>query len=246
MNRKKELVIVSIFMLISGILHLITGILTIGLLELSVTLIIFTFFFLPLAFILLIQIKRNIFTEKDNAIIMSTTVSFLNILMLITQILINSPQDRYYIYPILIILIGIDVLNFPILFRFKTNMEEMKLNSKVNYFCLVIIRGLGISLVLNSLTWIGWPPDPNIVMIAYVVIFGSLYLMNGYYLFIKKRTQMINIELLILLISSLFIGLLLYFYFPHPNILISVFLFTLLIPLCLYNYKKFEYKKKKQ
>jgi len=237
MNDKTKLGIVSFLLMISGILHLITGILSIDLLELSVTMIIFTCFFLPLSFLLIVQIIKETFTKKDTVVIMSTTVSFLNILMLITQILIKSPESRYYIYPILICLIGIDIINFPLLYTFKISIEGMLFIDKLNYFCVVVIRGLGISLIINILTWIGWPPNPNLLMISYVLLFGSLYLINGYYLFERKKTQIINIEILIVLISSLVIGLSLYFYFPHPNVLVSAFLFILLIPMIIYNLK---------
>jgi len=233
MEDKIRLGIVSLLMMLSGILHLITGILAIGLLELSVTLIIFTLFFLPLSFLLIIQIRRNSFIEKDNIVIMSTTVSFLNIIMLITQIFINSPQDRYYIYPIFVFLIAIDIINFPLVFEFKTRIEKMLFINKLNYFCLVIMRGLGISLVFNTLTWIGYPLDPNFLMISYVLFFGILYLLNGYYFFLRKK-KIIDIVVLIVILASLIIGLTLYFYFPHPNILISAFLYILIIPMIIY------------
>ncbi|MFO7797874.1 MAG: hypothetical protein ACQERB_14690 [Promethearchaeati archaeon] len=237
MNDKIRLGILSLLMMISGVLHLIAGFLSIGLLELSVTLIIFTCFFLPLSFLLIIQIRKNSFTEKENIVIMSTTVSFLNILMLFTQILINSPQNRYYIYLILIVLMAIDIINFSLVFEFKSRIEQMDFNDKLNYFCLVVIRGLGISLIFNTLTWIGYPPNPNLLMILYVVLFGSLYLLNGYFLFLKKKKIIIDIEVLILLFSALIIGLLLYSYFPHPNILISAFLYILVIPMIIYKIK---------
>jgi len=237
MNDKIRLGILSLLMMISGVLHLIAGFLSIGLLELSVTLIIFTCFFLPLSFLLMIQIRKNSFAEKENIVIMSTTVSFLNILMLFTQILINSPQNRYDIYLILVLLIVIDIINFSFVFEFKSRIEQMEFNDKLNYFCMVVIRGLGISLVLNVLTWIGYPPDPNFLMILYVLLFGGLFIINGYFLFLKKKKKIIDIEVLILLFSALIIGLLLYFYFPHPNILISAFLYILIIPMIIYKIK---------
>ncbi|TXT61527.1 MAG: membrane protein of unknown function [Promethearchaeota archaeon] len=237
MKDKIWLGIPSLFMMISGTLHLITGILAVGLVELCVTLFIFTGFFLPLSILLLIQLMQNTYKEKENVIMMSTTVSFLNLLMLITQLVINSPRDRDYIYPILVILVGINIINFSFLLSFKTRIAQMGFHEKVRYFCVVLIRGLGISLLFNVLTWIGWPPDPNIIMILYVLIFGSLYVLNGYYLFAMKKSKWVNLELLVVLLSSLILGILSYLSFSHPNLLISSTLFILLVPMIIYDAK---------
>ncbi|MBD3212297.1 MAG: hypothetical protein GF311_06780 [Candidatus Lokiarchaeota archaeon] len=237
MNDKIWLGIPSLLMMVSGILHLISGILAIGLIELSVTLFIFTGFFLPLSIFLYIHLNQDNYTNKENVIIMSTTVSFLNLLMVITQLLINSPQDRYYIHPILILLGVINSMNFSILFFFKTRNDKMEFGDRVCYFCVVLIRGLGISLLFNILTWIGWPPDPNIPMILYVCIFGILYVFNGYYLFTKVKNKWVNLELVFILFSSLILGIVSYLSFSHPNLLISAVLFILLIPMILYDAK---------
>ncbi len=115
-----RIVLVSAYlMVVLGILHLILGILAVGLLELSVTAFIFFGFYVLMGFGLISLIKKRLLDETRPILIGCATISFLNTLTCFLLIITAAPEDRTYLYYFLIIPIIFNIVNFPIIFKKK-------------------------------------------------------------------------------------------------------------------------------
>jgi len=234
----KKVIIANYLTLLTGILHATVGVLTIGLLELTITVFIFSFFFLYLGYKMIQLMRSNKLDETKRAIIACTTISFLNCLTMVTHILIGSPEDRVYLYIFMIFFIVVDLINFFIFYLKKIELDQMDKYDKISYFAICIIRGIGLGLLFNILAWIGWPPDPNPTMIIYNLVFGTLCLIFGERLYDKKEEKNIQIRALIVLVLGLGVGIVVYFIFPFPNTLVNIILYLIVIPIRIYYLRK--------
>ncbi|MHA1147959.1 MAG: hypothetical protein ACTSR8_06905 [Promethearchaeota archaeon] len=216
-------------MIILGIIHLLIGILALGLLELCVTAFIFFGFYIPFGFILIKLIKNDNLDETRPILIGCATITFLNSLTYFLLILTAAPEDRILLYYLLIIPIIFNIINFPIFFKKKVELDQMVLDEKLSLFSIVIIRGLGFNFTFNILAWIGWPMVPIYPMIIYLLIFGILNLILSGVLYNKSQEKNIQISAIIILLAGMMVGIGLYFIYPNPKTIINTILYLLII-----------------
>ncbi|MHA1488222.1 MAG: hypothetical protein ACTSRI_00800 [Promethearchaeota archaeon] len=223
---------------INGLLHVIVGILAIGILDLCVTAFIFSGFFIPIGLKMIQLVKNNLLDETSPMIIASATISFLNSITILTHVITATPEDRLYLYILLIIIIIINCFSFPIVFKKKTELDQMAANEKLSYLSIIIIRGLGLGLLFNVLDWIGFSNEFNPLMIYYILVFGILYIFFGNKLYKQKEIIKIQIWALLMLILGLMLGIILCLLYPNPKFIVNTILFCGLIPIRIYYIKK--------
>ncbi len=236
-DKNKTLIAARLFYF-TGILHGILGILARGLLELSVTALIFSFFVILLARILIKLIKYNVMNERP-VIISCTTICFLNTTTYLTLILTGATEGRFYLDIFMVILIGFNVINFTIFFGSKAKFDQMDNTEKISYFSIVILRGMGIGLLFQILGYIGNPPKPNYIMIIYILIFGIANMFYGERLYSKRKKIGIHIGAIITLVIGFVFAVILTFIFPSPKFVVYVILLMILIAIRIfYFYEK--------
>ena len=236
----KKVLMAGILMFISGILHAIGGILSIGLITLVVTFLIFSGFFLLLGLRMIKIMRYDMLDRTKRIIIFCTTISFLNFITILTLILTATPEDRIYLYAFMISFIIIDWINFPIFFIRKIELDQMDFDDKLSYFAIIIIKGLGLGLLFNILAWIGITSDLNPFMITYILIFGILNIIFGELLYSKKEVIKIQNRAIIILTLGLIFESILLFFFPNAKSIVDIILLIAIIPIrILYVKKKF-------
>ena len=110
------------------------------------------------------------------------------------------------------------------------------IRTKLDYFSIVVIRGLGIGLLINLL---GWIIPPNLIMILFILLFGSLNMSYGNRLITKREEIRVQLGALIVLFIALVIGILIYLHvIQDPTCLVNLVLFCVLIPIRIYYIKK--------
>ncbi len=238
MTDNKFVLFSGLMLFISGLLHVIVGILAIGLLDLCVTAFIFSGFFIPIGLKMIQLVKNDLLNETRPTIIASATISFLNSITVLTHVITATPEDRIYLYIFLIIIIIINCISFPIVFKKKTELDQMDANEKLSYLSIVIIRGLGLGLLFNALDWIGFSNEFNPLMITYILTFGILYMFFGNKLYKQKDIIKIQIGALLTLILGLMLGIILYLFYPNPKFIVNTILSCGLIPIRFYYVKK--------
>lgn len=223
---------------ILGFEHLILAILGLEILELTVTAFIFTAFYIPMGYGLTQLVKNNMLDETKALLLGCTTIAFLNSLTYFLLIITGAPGDRFYLYYLLIAPIAVNIINFPILFKKKIELNQMAFDEKLSYFSIVVIRGLGFSFSFNVLSWIDWPPNPNYQFIIYLSIFGitNLYLSGA--LYSKSKKKEIQLVAIVLLLGGMTIGIGLYFLDPNLKTIVWSILYLIVIPIRFYYYKK--------
>jgi len=239
-NIKKSLIYSRLFFF-TGFLHVVILILSIGIKNLVFTSLLFGFFAIWLGSMLSKLVKANVIAERP-ILISATTLTFLNIMTYATIILGGVAENRIYINYLILITIGLDIICFIFFFITKSRLENMDRDEKLNYFSIVIIRGLGIGLLFNLVGWI-IPPNTNLIMIIFILIFGTLNMIYGSKLLFKADDLRIQIESLIALISGLIFAILIFvLVVPDPKSFVNILLFSLVIPIRLYyierNFKK--------
>ena len=187
----------------------------------------------------MIKIMRyDMLDRTKRIIIFCTTISFLNFITILTHGLTATPGDRIYLYIFMIIFIIIDLINFPIFFIRKIELDQMVFNDKLNYFAIVIIKGLGLGLLFNVLAWIGIISDLNLYMIMYILVFGTLNMIYGELLYTKKEEKKIQNRAIIILVLGLIFETTLIFFFPNAKSLVDIILLDIIIPIRIYYIKK--------
>ncbi len=234
----KKVLMAGILMFISGILHAIVGILSIGLITLVVTFLIFSGFFLLLGLRMIKIMGYDMLDRTKRIIIFCTTISFLNFITILTHMFTATPGDRVYLYVFMIIFIIIDLINFPIFFIRKIELDQMDFNDKLSYFTIVIIKGLGLGLLFNVLAWIGIISDLNLYMIIYILVFGTLNMIYGELLYTKKEEKKIQNRAIFILVLGLIFETTLIFFFPNAKSLVDIILLGVVIPIRIYYVKK--------
>ncbi|MBD3213859.1 MAG: hypothetical protein GF311_14715 [Candidatus Lokiarchaeota archaeon] len=232
----KEIIRVSIgskLLFLTGIFHVIIGILAFGLLEPTVTAFIFAFFVLLLSYFML-KFNGTIAVLEKPVIMFSTTVSFLNSITYSTLILEGSTQDRFILNILMTIVIMLNIVNFVIFFTAKVKFEMMDLPEKLSYFTIVILKGLGIGFLFYMLAWIGYPINPNFVMVSYNLIFGLAFIVFGQKLYTDKESIRIQIGTIFTLMGALIIGIVLFIIYPNSKAIVNNVLISIIIIIRLY------------
>ena len=232
-----SLLISSYLVLISGITHLVVSILTLGLLTISVTTLLFGISFLLLGLGMIWILKNNLLDETRRLIIFCGTISFLNSVTILTNILTGTAEDRIIIYLFLILFVIIDLISFPIFFIKKTELDSMDKNDKLSYFSILIIRGLGIGLLFNVLAWIGVIGDLNPYMVSYILIFGTINMIFGELLYRKREVKKIQMRAVVFLALGLITELILCFFFLNAKSIADIILYFTVIMIRIYYIK---------
>jgi len=234
----RKVLISGYLLFVSGILHIVACILTLGLITISGTTLIFGISFLPLGLGMIWLLKRNLLDETRKLIIFCATISLLNFLTILTNILTNTAENRITIYLFLILFIIIDLITFPIFFIRKTELDKMDADEKLSYFTIVIIKGLGIGLLFNSLAWIGLTNDLNSYMISYILIFGTTNTIFGELLYRKREEKKIQIRAVVFLTLGLIFEYILCFFFINAKSIVNIILYISVITIRIYYIQK--------
>lgn len=234
----KKVLVSAYLIFILGFVHLILALLGIWLLELTITAFIFTGFYIPMGYSLIHLIKNNLLDETRALMLGCTTIAFLNSLTYFLLIITGAPEDRLFLYYLLIIPIVINIINFPILFKKKIELNQMAFDEKLSYFSIVVIRGLGFSFSFNILAWIGFPINPNYPFIIYLLIFGILNLFLSGALYNKSQEKKIHILAFIILLVGMTIGIGLFFVDSNPKTIVWSILYFIVIPIRFYYFNK--------
>ncbi len=241
MVSNRNVLISGYLLFISGILHIIVCILTLGLITISGTTLIFGISFLPLGLGIIWLLRRNLLDETRRLIIFCATISLLNLLTLLANILTKTAENRFTIYIFLILFMVIDLITFPVFFIKKTELDKMDVVEKLSYFAIVIIKGLGIGLLFNSLAWIGLTGDLNLYMISYILIFGTINTIFGELLYKKREEKKIQTRAVVFLTLGLIFELILCFFFINAKSIVNIILYITVITIRIYYIqKKFE------
>lgn len=238
MVTNKSLLISSILVLISGITHIVVTILTWGLLTISITTLLFGISFLLLSLGMIWLLKNNLLDKTKRLIIFIGTISFLNSVTILTNILTGTAEDRIIIYLFLILFIIIDLISFPIYYIKKTELDRMDMDDKLSYFSILIIRGLGIGLLFNVLAWIGVIGDLNPYMISYILIFGTINMIFGELLYRKREVKKIQMRAVVFLTLGLITELILCIFFLNGKSIADIILYITVIMIRIYYIKK--------
>ncbi|MHA1913361.1 MAG: hypothetical protein ACW986_18500 [Promethearchaeota archaeon] len=234
MVKNSKVMLAGVLIFISGILHLIVSVLSLGLLIVVGTTLIFGFCFVLLGVGMILLVKRDLLNETRKLIVFSATISFLNSITLLTHFFTKTPEDRIYLYFFLIFFIAIDFIIFPIFFIKKVELDKMEKDDKLSYFSIVVIKGLGLGLLVNGLAWIGLTNELNPYMITYILIFGSINMIYGELLYRRKEQKKIQISAIPLLILGLIFELMLCSFFPNGKSIADVILYSAVIPIRFY------------
>lgn len=234
----RKVLISGYLLFISGILHIVACILTLGLITISGTTLIFGISFLPLGLGMIWLLRRNLLNETRRLIIFCATISLLNFLTILANILTKTAENRITIYLFLILFIIIDLITFPIFFIKKTELDKMDADEKLSYFTIVIIKGLGIGLLFNSLAWIGLTNDLNPYMISYILIFGTINTIFGELLYRKREEKKTQIRAIVFLTLGLIFELILCFFFVNAKSIVNIILYIIVITIRIYYIKK--------
>ena len=234
MVRNKAVLIAGYLLLISGILHIVVCILTLGLLTISGTTLIFGISFLPLGLGMIWLVRKKLLDETRRLIIFCGTISFLNSITLFTHILRRTAEEQTIIYIFLIFFIIIDLISFPIFYIKKTELDRMDTDEKLSYFSIIIIRGLGLGLLFNVLAWIGLTNGLNYYMVSYILIFGTINMIFGQLLYNKKAEKKIQISGVFFLTLGLIFELILCFFFFNAKSIANIVLYAIVITIRTY------------
>ena len=238
MLSNRNVLISGYLLFISGILHIVVCILTLGLITISGTTLIFGISFLPLGLGMIWLLKRNLLDETRRLIIFCATISLLNLLTLLANILTKTAENRFTIYIFLILFMVIDLITFPVFFIKKTELDKMDVDEKLSYFTIVIIKGLGIGLLFNSLAWIGLTNDLNPSMISYILIFGTTNTIFGELLYRKREEKKIQIRAVVFLTLGLIVEFILCFFFINAKSIVNIILYITVITIRIYYIQK--------
>lgn len=239
-------IVAEYLFLLNGFLHIIGGIFAIGFLEVSVTWFIFTGFFLIWGIPTLRLTKSGELDSTKQIIIGCSTISFLNFFTNLIIILTENFEERFFLYYFILAFIIIDILVFPFVFKKKVKIDRMKRPEILSYFSIVLIKGLGINLLFQSLRYLGWPPEisSNIVIIIYIAIFGTINTILGNNLYSDNENKKLQITSLILLCLGLSLGIILFPNYPNINFLLLLILYVIVIIIRVVylsiNYNKFS------
>jgi len=234
---KKVLTCSSGFLIfISGITHIIVGFLALENLTICITSIIYCVFFVSIGLALIITIKRGMFNEKNRIIVFGIVVTllngFANIILLITE----NVNQKTLIYGFLVWHVCISFTIFPIIFYVKTELDKMNNSEKISFFSIILVKGLGLNYTFQVLRWIGIvnQAGPNYLMISYCLIFGIINSIIGELLYRRKDKSPIQILSIIILLCCGIVGIILWFNFPEPNLLLFLCFHLIILPIRFY------------
>lgn len=233
----KSKLIAGIVLILSGVTHIIEGLASVGLTEISVTALIYGVFFLLLG-LLLPKIKvRGDFDANKRIFVFINVISFLNACTNMVQLIFADVEQRYFLYGFMIWHIIAAIIIFRILFKIKTTLEQMDSTEKKSYFSILLVKGLGLNYLFQMLAWL---VPLNSAMVLYFLIFGTINSIIGELLSSSGENKKVQILGIVIPIISGTICIVLVFYYFVPNlILFAIFHIIVIIIRIAYLKKKF-------
>ncbi|MFW9897825.1 MAG: hypothetical protein ACFFDO_01020 [Candidatus Thorarchaeota archaeon] len=239
-NRMKQFIAARLFF-ISGIFHIIIGILAFNLLGLSITAYIFAFFVIWLSNMFIKLVRINVIDETD-ILISVTTITVLNSMNYLMFILNGVIEGRFFLNMFMYIVLCLNIVNFMIFFNTKSQLNSMDIDEKLNYFSIILIRGLGMNLLFGIIGYLE-SPDPYYLRVVFSLIFGIYNTKYGN----KLKTEVdakVQIKALITVYLSLISALLIFFFvISDLKILFNILLFSVVGLIRFYYVKKKFYVK---
>ena len=234
-NRTKQFIAARLYF-ISGIFHIIIGILAFDLLNVSIIAFIFAFFVLWLSGWFIKLVRTNVMDETDILISM-TTITVLNSINYLIFILNGVTEGRFFLNMFMYIVLCLNLVNFMIFFNTKSQLNSMDMDEKLNYFSIILIRGLGMNLLFGFIGYLQ-PPDPHYLVVVFSIIFGIYNIKYGNKL-VNGVDAKVQIKALIVVSLSL-ISILLIFFFVVSDVrfLFNLLLFSLVVLIRFYYVKK--------
>ncbi|MFX0189105.1 MAG: hypothetical protein ACFE8A_15375 [Candidatus Hodarchaeota archaeon] len=234
-NRTKPFIAARLFF-ISGIFHIIIGILAFGLLNVPITAFIFAFFVIWLSIWFTRLVKSNLIDETE-ILISVTIITILNSMNYLIFILEGVTEGRFFLNIFMYIVLCLNIVNFMIFFNIKSKLNSMDMDEKLNYFSILLMRGLGMNFFFRFIDYIR-PPDPHYLVAVFCIILGICNIIYGNKV-MNKGDKKIQIKVLILVSLSLISTLLIYiFIVPALCMLFNIVLFSIVAMLRFYYVKK--------
>ena len=210
----------AILTLTSGMSQIIAAILSIGMLTVVVTLILFGGFLIFIGLRTLQLIKKNELTKDKEIVIIGTVVPFLtafaNLFLLLFEV-----SERPFIGIFLIFHIILSIFIFPINFYAKMKFDEMNRFDAITYWGIILTRGLGLNYLFQPLAWV-LPDVFNPTMIIYLLTFGFINSVIGRRIYKEKENKRIQVIAIICLAACGLIGLIFVIIWTTPNQILFV------------------------
>lgn len=235
-NRTKQFIAARLFF-ISGIFHIIIGILAFGILNVSITAYVFAFFVIWLSIWFTRLVRINVIDET--AILISvTTITILNTMSFLIFILTGATEGRFFLNMFMYIVLCLNIVNFMIFFNTKSQLNSMDTDEKLNYFSIILIRGLGMNLLFGIIGYLV-PPDPHYLVVVFCLIFGIYNTKYGNKLITEVEDAKVQIKALIIVCLSLISALLIFFFVVSDlKMLFNILLFSVVVLIRFYYVKK--------
>ncbi|MFX1277055.1 MAG: hypothetical protein ACFFAT_18675 [Promethearchaeota archaeon] len=234
-NRTKQFIAARLS-LISGIFHIIIGILAFDLLNVSITAYILAFFVIWLSSMFIKLVRINVINETD-ILISITTITVLSSISYLIFILNGVTEGRFFLNMFMYIVLSLNLVNFIIFFNTKSQLNSMDMDEKLNYFSVILIRGLGMNLLFGFTGYLQ-PPDPHYLVVVFSIIFGIYNIKYGNKLKFEVDVK-VQIKALITLCLTLISALLIFFFIVSDlRILFNILLFSVTLLIRFYYVKK--------
>lgn len=236
LEKKTKPFIASGLFFISGLLHIAIGILAFGLVSVPLTAFLFAFFYIWLSIWFYRLVKINAMNETE-ILISVTIITILNSMNYLIFILEGITKGRFFLNILMYIVLCINFVNFLIFFNTKSKLNNMDIDGKLDYFSILLMRGLGMNFFFRFLDFIQ-SPDPHYLIAVICIILGICNIIYGNKI-INKGDMKNQIKALILVCLSIIFALLVYFFIvPALCMLFNIVLFSVVALIRFYYVKK--------
>jgi len=109
---------------------------------------------------------------------------------------------------------------------------------KISYFSIVITRGLGLGLLFQILAWLLL--SPNVIMISYTLLFGSVNMLFGQLFYFKKENRNLQKLGFFFLILGAIFGVYVLMLYPNYTFIVFTILYAIVIPIRFFYLFKFR------
>jgi len=222
----------------AGILHIIIGIIAgyYRLESVPLTAFLFAFFCIWLSIWFNRLVKINAMNETE-ILIFVTIISILNSLNYLIFILEGVIEGLFFLNIFMYIVLCINFINFLLFFTTKTKLNSMDMDEKLDYFSILLMRGLGMNFFFRFLEFIR-SPDPLYLVAVICIIFGLCNIIYGNKI-MNNRNIKIQIQAMILVCLSISFAVLVYFFIvPALCMLFNIVLFSVVAVIRIYYVKK--------
>ncbi|TFG24181.1 MAG: hypothetical protein EU529_05175 [Promethearchaeota archaeon] len=207
-NRTKPFIAAKLFFF-SGLLHIAIGILAFGLVSVPLTAFLFAFFVIWLSIWFNRLVKANVMNDTE-ILISITIITILNSMNYLIFILEGVTEGRFFLNILMYIVLSLNLINFLIFFSTKSKLNSMDMDEKLNYFSILLMRGLGMNFFFRFLDFIR-APDPHYLIAIFCIILGTCIIIYGNKV-MNKEDRKVQIIALILLCLSIIYSLLIYMF----------------------------------